>query len=173
LRASWKIQFLKLSHNVGPSRRRFDLLVDRTQDPLGIHVKGPAPRIEPTDSEYTEAFRNRTLWITDDGQLGTQRRCELTILLWRIEAHIENIDFEFPQLLGTVTQRREFGRSTRREGLRKPGDHDTPLSEKIGPAVQSSALPLELEIRNGRANFWPGCCRDEWGPKKNSNQERS
>jgi hypothetical protein len=169
----WKIEFLKLPHDVGPSRLGFDLLVDRTQDPRGIDVKGPTLRIESTDPEYTEAFRNYTLRITNDWQPGSHRRRKLTILLRCVEAHIEYVDFEVIQLLGAVTQRREFGRSARREGLRKPGDDDTPLSKKVGPTVQRPALPLEFEIRDARANFWSGRCRYEWGPSKNSSQERS
>jgi hypothetical protein len=150
-----------------------NLFVDRTQDPRGINIKGPALRVEPTHSEYTEALRDHTLPVAHDRKFGTHRRREFRILFGRVETHVENIDLEIIQLLGAVTQRREFRRSTRCEGLRKPGDHDTPLSEKVGATIQCPALPLEFEIRDRRANFWPGRCRREWSPSKNSSQKGS
>ncbi len=61
------------------------------------------------------------------------------------------------QLLGAVTQRREFGRSTRSERLREPGDDGTPGNTlralSRGSSMKNAALPQKFEIGDLRTNF--------------------
>jgi len=81
-------------------------------------------------------------------------RCgKLCVLLWRIQADIKNLDIELSKLFGTVTQRGKFGRSTRSESFRKPGDDDAFLASTFADVVRKSMLAFgNRSFASGNAN---------------------
>ena len=122
---------------------------------------------------HSVPFRHLTLGIAHDRQISAQGCRELRVLVGSVETDIEDLDIEVLKLLGAVTLRREFSRSTGCDGSRKPRDDDTALVLVVGQAMEDLASSLEREVRNERTDLHHRGRGREGSPGEQCSEDRS